>query len=380
MMTGQRKMIYLDNAATSFPKPERVYERVDEVLRRIGGNPGRSSHTMAIEAARVVFGAREALASLIGAPDSGQVAFTKNATEAINAALKGVLRPGDHVVTTAFEHNSVVKSLARLEGSGVEVTKVPAGREGFLDPRAVASAIRKNTKMVCLSHASNVFGSIQPLGEIGKACRERGVLFMVDGAQTIGAVPFDVLESGVDILAATGHKALFGPQGTGFLYLAEGVEADPLVDGGTGEAGSPLEMPEALEAGTMNTPGIGGLGAGAGFLLDEGVKRVREKEVGLVEALLKGLASIKGVSIIGTADAGRRASLVSFNIGGRKPAEVGLRLDDEAGIMIRCGTHCAPEAHRLAGTFPDGAARVSPGYFNTGEEIEEFLRAVRALA
>lgn len=373
-------MIYLDNAATSFPKPASVYERIDEVLRTVGGNPGRSSHTMAIEAARVVFKAREAVASLIGAPESGRVAFTKNATEAINAALKGVLKPGDHVVTTAFEHNSVVKSLARLASNGVEVTKVSPDREGFLRPGDIESAMKKNTKMVCISHASNVYGAIQPLEEIGKACRSKGVLFMVDGAQTVGAVPFDVASMGVNILAATGHKALFGPQGTGFLYLAEGIEAAPLVDGGTGEAGSPLEMPELLEAGTINTPGIGGLGAGVRFLQDERVEKVREKEQGLVEALLKGLASMKGISVIGTADASRRAALVSFNIEGKKPGEVGLRLDEQAGIMIRCGTHCAPDAHRTAGTFPDGAARVSPGYFNTGQEIEEFLKAVRALA
>ncbi|CAG1065950.1 cysteine desulfurase / selenocysteine lyase [uncultured bacterium] len=373
-------MIYLDNAATSFPKPPRVYERIDEVLRTIGGNPGRSSHTMAIEAARVVFGARESVASLIGAPDSGRVAFTKNATEAINTGLKGLLKPGDHVVTSAFEHNSVVKSLARLESLGVEVTKVSPDREGFLRPRDIEAAIKKNTKMVCVSHASNVFGTIQPIGGIGKACRSKGALFMVDGAQTIGAMPFDVTAMGVDILAATGHKALFGPQGTGFLYLGEGIEAAPLVDGGTGEAGSPLEMPEALEAGTMNTPGIGGLGAGVSFLLEEKVERVREKEEGLVEAVLSGLASIKGVSVIGPLEASKRAALVSFNVEGKKPAEVGLRLDDEAGIMIRCGTHCAPEAHRLSGTFPDGAARVSPGYFNTAQDIEVFLRAIRAIA
>lgn len=373
-------MIYLDNAATSFPKPDKVHERVDEVLRKIGGNPGRSSHTMAIEAARVVFGARESVAFLIGAMDSGRVAFTKNATEAINIGLKGLLKPGDHVVTSAFEHNSVVKSLAALASIGVEVTKVSPDSEGFLRPRDIESAIKENTKMVCICHASNVLGAIQPIGEIGKACRAKGVLLMVDGAQTVGAMPFDVTAMGVDILAATGHKALFGPQGTGFLYLAEGVEAAPLVDGGTGEAGSPLEMPEALEAGTMNTPGIGGLGAGVAFLLDEKVEKVREKEEGLVDAVLKGLASIKGVSVIGPADASRRAALVSFNINGKKPGEVGLRLDDEAGIMIRCGTHCAPDAHRLAGTFPDGAARVSPGYFNTHQEIEEFLRAVRVLS
>jgi cysteine desulfurase/selenocysteine lyase len=373
------KMIYLDNAATSFPKPASVYERIDEVLRTIGGNPGRSSHTMAIEAARVVFNARESVASLIGAPDSGRVAFTKNATEAINAALKGILKPGDHVVTSAFEHNSVVKTLARLESAGVEVTKVSPDREGFLRPREIEAAIKKNTKVVSICHASNVFGAIQPLAGIGKVCRSKGVLFMVDGAQTIGALGFDVTATGVDILAATGHKALFGPQGTGFLYLAEGIEAAPLVDGGTGEAGSPQEMPEVLEAGTMNTPGIGGLGAGVRFLLDERVEKIREKEVGLIEAILKGLASMKGISIIGPMSASGRAALVSFNIDGKKPGEVGLRLDESAGIMIRCGTHCAPDAHRCAGTFPDGAARVSPGYFNTGEEVEEFLKAVRAL-
>jgi cysteine desulfurase family protein len=373
-------MIYLDNAATSFPKPESVYDRINEVLRTIGGNPGRSSHTMAIEAARVVFNAREAVASLIGAPDSGRVAFTKNATEAINIAFKGVLKPGDHVVTSAFEHNSVVKSLARLASLGVEVTKVSPDKEGFLRPRDIEAAVKKNTKMVCLSHASNVFGAIQPIGEIGNDCKAKGVMFMVDGAQTVGAMPFDVMELGVDILAATGHKALFGPQGTGFLYLAEGIDIVPLVDGGTGEAGSPLEMPELLESGTMNTPGIGGLGAGVRFLLDERVEKVRKKEEGFVEAILEGFASMKGISIIGPKAASRRAALVSFNIDGKKPGEVGLRLDDEAGIMIRCGTHCAPDAHRCSGTFPDGAARVSPGYFNTAMDIEEFLKAVRTMA
>lgn len=373
-------MIYLDNAATSFPKPERVYRRIDEVLRTIGGNPGRSSHTMAIEAARVVFNARESVASFIGSADSSRVAFTKNATEAINIAVKGLLVPGDHVVTTAFEHNSVVKSLARVERAGVEVTKVVPDSEGFLRPEDIEAALCKNTKMVCISHASNVFGALQPLPEIGRLCRSRKVLFMVDGAQTIGAVPFDLASSCVDILAATGHKALFGPQGTGFLYLAEGIEADPLVDGGTGEAGSPLEMPERLESGTMNTPGIGGLGEGVRFLMEETVEKVREKEEGLVRALLEGLGSIRGVRIIGPVDAYRRASLVSFNIDGITPGEVGLRLDESYGIMIRCGTHCAPDAHRLAKTFPDGAARVSPGYFNALSEIEEFLRAVAAIA
>lgn len=373
-------MIYLDNAATSFPKPEQVYTRIDEVLRKTGGNPGRSSHTMAIEAARVVFSSRESASKLIGVADSSRIAFTKNATEAINIALKGLLRPGDHVVTSTFEHNSVVKSLARLQAIGVKATKVAPDRQGFLNPADIEAAIRENTRMVCISHASNVFGAIQPIAEISKMCKTRGVIFMVDGAQTVGAMPIDVRAMGVDILAATGHKALFGPQGTGFLFLDEGIEAEPLVDGGTGEAGSPLEMPERLEAGTINTPGIGGLGAGINFLLNEKVETIRKKEEGLIEALLQGLSSIKGVSIIGPTDSSRRAALVSFNVKGISPAEVGLKLDQEYGIMIRCGTHCAPDAHREALTFPDGAARVSPGYFNTGQDIEVFLKAVATIA
>lgn len=373
-------MIYLDNAATSFPKPEQVYKRIDEVLRKTGGNPGRSSHTMALEAARAVFNAREAVSILIGAVDSSRIAFTKNATEAINVALKGVLKPGDHVVTSSIEHNCVVKSLSRLQPLGVQVTRVQPDREGFLRPGDIEAAIRKNTRVVCVTHASNVFGAIQPVDEIGKVCRTRNVIFMVDGAQTVGAMPVDVRAMGINILAATGHKALFGPQGTGFLYIEEGIEAEPLLDGGTGEAGSPLEMPERLEAGTVNTPGISGLGAGVNFLLDEKAVRVRQKEEGLIKAVLEGLSSIKGVNIIGPPDASKRASLVAFNMEGKKPAEVGLRLDEEYGIMIRCGTHCAPDAHRQAGCFPDGAARVSPGYFNTARDIEEFLKAVRTIA
>jgi len=373
-------MIYLDNAATSFPKPEGVYRVIDEVLRKKGGNPGRSSHSMAIEAGRVVFSARESVSTLIGAADSSRIVFTKNATEAINAALKGILKGGDHVVTSTFEHNSVVKCLASLERKGVEATRVPPDRDGFLSPEDIGSAIKKNTKMVCIAHASNVFGAIQPLQDIGRARRKKGVIFMTDAAQTAGAVPIDVMAMGVNILAATGHKALFGPQGTGFLYLEDGIEPLPLVDGGTGETGAELELPERLESGTMNTPGIGGLGAGVEFVLAEGVARIRAREEELVGMLVSGLLATGGISIIGTKDISRRASLVSFNISGRGPADVGLRLDDEFGIMARCGTHCAPHAHREAGTWPEGAARVSPGYFNANEEIEEFLRAIRSIA
>ncbi|MBI5902121.1 MAG: aminotransferase class V-fold PLP-dependent enzyme [Deltaproteobacteria bacterium] len=373
-------MIYLDNAATSFPKPEAVYARVDDILRRISGSPGRASHRMAIEAGRVVFNAREALARLLGTPDSSRIAFTKNATEAVNIALKGILRPGDHAVTTSFEHNSVVKTLGRLEKDGVSVTKVRPDGEGLVRPADILGAIRKETKLVTVVHASNVFGTIEPVDEIGRGCGERGVYFMVDAAQTIGAVPVNIGDMEVDIIAATGHKALFGPQGTGFIYVREGMELEPLIDGGTGDLDTMLEMPDRLESGTLNMPGIGGLGAGVEFLLKEGVDKVREHEVALVGDILSGLGAIDGVRIIGPQDARKRASLVAFNVEGVPPAEVGRRLDEGFSILVRSGVQCAPEAHREALTHPDGAVRVSPGYFTKPEDIEAFLRAVRTIA
>lgn len=373
-------MIYLDNAATSFPKPEGVYKRVDDVLRRISGSPGRASHRMAVEADRVVFEARETVAKVINAADASRVAFTKNATEAVNIAIKGLLKPGDHLVTTSFEHNSVAKTAGWAEEHGVEVSRVRPGPSGVVAPSEVEKAIRKNTKLVSIVHASNVFGTIQPVGEIGALCRKKGVLFMADGAQTVGALPVDVDGMNIDILAATGHKALFGPQGTGFIYLRDGIEPEPLVSGGTGELDTVLEMPERLENGTMNTPGIGGLGAGAEFVLSEGVHKIRAFEEGLIGALLEGLGAIRGVKIIGTNDERKRASLVAFNIDGVKPREAGLRLDNDFGILVRTGAHCAPDAHREAGTYPEGAVRVSPGYFNTASDIEAFIKAVETIS
>ena len=373
-------MIYLDNAATSHPKPETVYDRVDEILRRISGNPGRASHAMAVEASRVIFSARESLARLIGASDSSRVAFTKNATEAINVAMKGAVAPGDHLVTTTFEHNSVAKTAARLESSGVEVTRLAPGPDGRLDPDRVASAVKDNTRLVCITHASNVFGVIQPVAEIAGVCKRRGVLLMVDGAQTVGAVPVNVEKAGMDMLAGTGHKALFGPQGTGFLYVREGVELPPLVDGGTGEMDTVLDMPERLEAGTMNTPGVGGLGAGVDFVLAEGVEMIRAREFALMTRLIEGLGAIERVALFGPPGPEGRVSLLSFTIEGVSPAEAGTSLDEGFGIMVRTGTHCAPDAHRTIGTFPEGTIRVSPGYFNTPEEIDVFVSAVEAIA
>lgn len=374
-------MIYLDNAATSFPKPEAVYKSVDHILRNVGGNPGRASHRMALEASRLVFHARETLAKLIGCADSSRVVFTKNATEAINIALKGFgLKPGDHIITTSFEHNSVYKTVSRLEDEGIEVTRLKPGHEGFVDAKAVEKAVTKKTRLVCVTHASNVYGTLLPIRDIGALLKAKGIPFMADGAQTVGAYPIDVGMDNIDILAGTGHKALFGPQGTGFLYVGNGIELAPLINGGTGDMDNVLEMPERLESGTMNTPGLGGLAAGIEFVMNTGIPKIRAHEKALMGEIISGLEAIKGCRIIGTPRPDRRASLASFTIEGLKTADIGRRLDEEFGIMVRVGAHCAPYAHREAGTHPDGAVRVSPGWFNTPEHIAEFLRAVRTIA
>ena len=373
-------MIYLDNAATSYPKPESVYKRIDYILRHIGGNPGRSGHRMALDASRVIFEAREFAAKFFNIKDASRIVFTKNATEAINVVFKGILKPGDHVVTTSIEHNAVVRPLKRLERDGVKVIRVKADKDGLISPQDVEKAITKHTKLISVVHASNVFGTVLPVTEIGNVCRKKGIIFMIDAAQTAGAMPIDIEALNVDIFAATGHKSLFGPQGTGFLYVKEGIEPLPLVDGGTAEDDDMLEIPDRLEAGTMNTPGIGGLGAGIEFLLNEGVEKIRKHEEGLIRQILDGLKGIKEISIIGPTDEKKRTCLVSFNIEGKDPSDIDYRLDNEFNIMLRCGLHCAPHAHKAAGTYPSGAVRVSPGYFNTSDEIEEFLKAIREIA
>ncbi len=372
-------MIYLDNAATTFPKPESVYRRVDQILREVAGSPGRAAHSMAMEASRVVFEARESLARLLSVEDSARIAFTRNATEAINIALKGTLQPGDHLITTAFEHNSVARPARVLETQGVKVTRVSSSVPGLVGPDDIEAAITDKTKLVCVTHASNVFGALLPIKEIGALCRERGITFMVDGAQTVGALPVNPGELNIDILAGTGHKALFGLQGTGFLYLREGVELPPLVDGGTGEVDDDIDMPDRFEAGTMNMPGIGGLGAGIDFLLDIGLDKVRAHEEGLISALLDGIKDIEGVKIIGPASAKERVALVSFTIAGIEARDVGIILDEKYSIFVRCGTHCAPQAHKCAGTFPAGTIRVGVSYFNTIADIESFIEAIRSI-
>jgi cysteine desulfurase family protein len=301
--------------------------------------------------------------------------------------LKGVLRPGDHVITSSMEHNSVMRPLRAMEKEGIEVTVIPCSPEGFLDPGEVHRSIRKNTRMVILNHGSNVIGTVQPLSDIGKICHEHGILFCVDAAQTAGAIPIDVEQQQIDLLAFTGHKALFGPQGTGGLIIGEDVDEKELVPikrGGTGSRSEMEEQPDFLhdlcESGTPNTVGLAGLLAGLEFVLEQGVEMIRNHEKQLTRNLLEGLRTISGVIVYGPGDAQKQAGTVSFNIQGMSPSEVGMRLDEQFGILCRVGLHCSPSSHRTIGTFPEGTVRFSMSYLNTDGEIEKALRAVRQVA
>lgn len=375
--------IYLDNAATSHPKPESVYRAVEHALREIGASPGRGGYGSAMEATRLVFEARETLAELFGIRDSSRIVFTGSATEALNLAILGLLRPGDHVITTTMEHNSVVRPLHLAETRGVEVTRMPCDRRGFLNPRDVAAAIRAGTRLIALSHCSNVTGSIQPVEEIGFLAEKAGVPLLLDAAQSAGMIPIDVNDSGIALLAAPGHKGLFGPQGTGFLYIAEGINLVPLMVGGTGGYSSdldqPREMPARYESGTPNLPGIAGLKAGAEFVLRTGIEAIRKKERLLADYLMSGLAEIRGVTLHGPLPGNERGGIVSFTVEGMDPALIGFTLDRDHDIRVRVGLHCAPEAHRTIGTYPEGTVRVSPGFFTTEDEIETFLRVMEEI-
>ena len=377
-------IIYLDNAATSYPKPECVYRAMDDFNRQMGGNPGRGASRKTMNSNSILLETREALASLFNIPDSTRIAFCLNVTEALNTGLKGILKPGDHVITTSMEHNAIARPLLSLTRRGVEWSTAKCSSDGSLDPDDIRRLIRHNTRMICVLHASNVTGTIMPIREIGIIAKEHDLLFMVDSAQTAGVLPLDVAECHIDLLAFTGHKGLLGPQGTGGLYVRPVVDIEPLKEGGTGslseELTQPAFMPDHLEAGTPNTPGIAGLGAGVEFILSTGLENIRSHERRLTEVLIRGLQGIDGVNIYGPLDADQRTAVVAFNIEGIDCGEVSMRLDHEYGIITRSGLHCAPLAHRTLGTLQQGTCRLSPGYFSTDMEIEKVLRAVYAIA
>jgi cysteine desulfurase family protein len=372
--------IYLDNAATSWPKPECVYKAVEKFNRRIGASPGRGSHSRTVAAGQMLLQTREDLAGLFNIEDSSRIVFTGNVTIAINIGLKGLLRPGDHVVTSSMEHNAVARPLYALQEKGVEVTTVQCAPDGSLDPSQIEQAITERTRLVCLLHASNLTGTIMPIDAVGEIAHRKGVLFMVDAAQTAGVLPVDVEKQRIDILAFTGHKGLLGPQGTGGLYMRPGLEISSFIEGGTGSLSEqvyqPDFLPDKFESGTPNTPGIAGLGAGVAFIRKTGIENVQRHEQELTGALIQGLKDIKGVSIYGPQDIKQRTAVVSINIEERDCGEVSMLLDQKYGILCRSGLHCAPLAHRTLGTLKAGACRISPGLFNTVEDIEKVVRAV----
>ena len=380
-------MIYFDNAATSWPKPPQVKEAMNRFMEEVGANPGRSGHFRSIEAARIVFETREALSVLFHVKDSSRIVFTLNATESINLALKGLLKPGDHVITSSMEHNSVMRPLRDLEKKGIELSIVPCSKEGMLDPQEVKRKIQSNTKMVVLNHASNVTGTLLPVKEVGFIARRHGLAFLVDAAQTAGSYPIDVDRDGIDLLAFTGHKSLYGPQGTGGLVIGERIkekEMIPLKQGGTGSRSEfeeqPDFLPDCFESGTPNGVGLAGLLAGVQFVLEKGVEQIRKNEMALIIKLIKGLKRIPQVKLYGPELQEDQIATLSFNFAHLSPSNGALRLEKEFGILCRPGLHCAPAAHHTLGTFPEGTIRFGLSAFNTQAEIETAIQAVSQIS
>lgn len=376
-------MIYLDNAATSWPKPEQVYDAVSNAIRR-SGNPSRSNSEEARAAATDIIETRGALAQLFNIADPQRIVFALNATDAINLALQGMLKPGGHVITSQMEHNAVTRPLAYLEDAGVSVTKVKTDPVSGADPDEIRKSIRPETKLVAMTHASNVTGTLNPIEEIGAICREAGVPFFVDASQTAGAIPIDVVKMNIDLLAFPGHKSLLGPTGTGALYVSETVSPHPIRSGGTGVFSEvrlqPEQLPYYYEAGTQNTVGISGLCASVHYIMERSVSSIYFEEQKMVTVLIDGLTSMPGVTVYGPLTS-PRAAAVSFNIKGMDCADVAMILESYYDISVRSGLQCAPDTHRMLGTFDlGGTVRVSPGLFTTPDEIDEFLWAVREIA
>ena len=374
-------MIYLDNAATSFPKPPEVVRAVTGFFERAGACPGRGAYAMARHAGELVDGTRRLLARLLHAPLPERIVFTLNATDALNMAIKGTLAKGDHVVTTVIEHHSVGRPLAALEREGrIRVTRVPVSGEGFVDPADIERAITPATRLVAVMHASNVTGALQPIDDIARIVRETRAWLLVDASQTVGAVPIDVERTGVDLLAFPGHKGLLGPPGTGGLVVGPRVEIRPWREGGTGAWSDLPEQPDAwpwhLEAGSPNTAGLAGLSAAVEYLLARGVESIRAHEMRLTERLRDALTHDERITIHGPHAFDQRVAVVSMTARGVDVAQLGERLDRDHDIAVRTGLQCAPGAHRALGTFPSGTLRISPGCFTTEADIDACVQAL----
>jgi cysteine desulfurase family protein len=378
-------LIYLDNAATSWPKPELVYRTMDHFLREQGGNPGHGSHSLAVSALRTVEETRLLTARFIQAAEVERVIFTLNCTDSLNLALKGVLQAGDHIIISSLEHNAVMRPLHKLSGQGVALTVIPATAEsGVTAVAAIAKAITPQTRMLVMVHASNVSGTLQPIADYGALARRHNLLFLVDAAQSAGHVPIDVVKDNIDLLAFSAHKGPLGPPGVGVLYCGPRVNPETLREGGTGSFSESDQQPEKLpskyESGTLNSLGIAGLGAALKFINTTGFEKIRRHEQLLIEELLEGLKKIPGISIHGYNGAVQHTPLISCNIRGYTPGEAGAILDQAFDIKVRTGLHCNPRAHQSGGTYPLGTIRLSPGFFNTEPEITATLQAIRKIA
>lgn len=377
-------MIYLDNAATTFPKPETVYRAVDDCLRGFCANPGRGGHKFSLKSGKVILEARELIAELFRVSSADRIIFTHNATEALNLVFKGFLKKGSHVITTSMEHNSVLRPLKAMEKMGVETTIIECMETGEIDINSLKASIRSDTELIAVTHASNVTGTIMPIQEIGLIAKNNNIRFLVDAAQTAGVYDIDVNGMNIDFLVFAGHKSLFGPQGTGGLYIRDGIDLNPLKQGGTGSKSESLEQPDILpdkyESGTPNTPGISGLCAGLKYIKQKGIDSIREHEERLTEYFLNELKRNKKIKIYGVGYAKKQAPVISINIGNIGSSEIAYILDEAFDIAVRPGLHCAPLAHKTLNTLEQGTVRFSIGYFNTEKDIEDAVFALNEIS
>lgn len=376
-------MIYMDNAATTMRKPKEVAEAVVNAMNSMG-NAGRGANEASLSAARVIYETRELLADFFGAENPKQIVFTNNSTESLNIAIKGILNSGDHVITTMLEHNSVLRPLYEMEEKGIELSIIKSDTKGKISYQEMEGAIRSNTKAIICTHGSNLTGNMIDIEKVGKIAKNHGLLFVVDASQTAGVYPIDVQKMNIDLLCFTGHKSLLGPQGTGGLYVREGVQVRPLKTGGSGvqtySKTHPAEMPTALEAGTLNGHGIAGLHAALLYLKEEGIEAIRKKELEYMWQFYHGVENIPNVKVYGDFETEKRCPIVTLNIGDYDSSEVSDELLVEYGISTRPGAHCAPLMHEALGTVEQGAVRFSFSHYNTKEEVETAIRAIKELA
>ncbi|MCD1261806.1 aminotransferase class V-fold PLP-dependent enzyme [Paenibacillus athensensis] len=377
--------LYFDNAASSWPKPPMVVDAMSRCILEYAANPGRGSHRMAVQASRILFETRKHAAKLFGIKNPNDISFALNTTHALNQAIKGFVREGDHVICTSIEHNSVRRPLEYLrEARHVQVTYIRNDERGYMDLKELEQAIRPNTSLVVVNHSSNLMGTIMPVGEIGELCRSKGVRLLVDAAQSAGVLPVDVESMNIDLLAFPGHKGLLGPQGTGGLYIHPDIEFEPLMHGGTGSQSEAIQQPKVrpdrYEAGTQNTPGLAGLNEGIKFVLNETVARIHEKEWRLTQRMMEGLLGISGVRVLGPELGQDKTGIVAFTLQQAEASEVAFILDQSFGIAVRAGYHCTPLAHAAAGTLGAGAVRASLGYFTTDDEVEQFIAAIQEIS